>query len=63
MTFIGLFLFFDKKEVNVEPITLAVKSVNVAAPSSKVKPLANETSKSFTSKEFLFSTGLLTNNS
>ena len=36
------------------PIILAVKSVSVAAPSSSERPLAKETSKSFTSKDNFF---------
>ena len=36
------------------PTIFAVKSVNVLAPSSSDRPLANETSKSFTSKDSFF---------
>ena len=41
----------------------AVKSVNVAAPSSSDKPLANETSKSLVSKDILSESNLFENNS
>ena len=44
---------------NSSLIILAVKSVRVAVPSSKDKPLAKEMSKSLTSKEFLFFSILL----
>ena len=56
-------LTLDKSENRAAPITLAVKSVSVVAPSSKERPLANETSKSFVSKDKLFWLGLLENNS
>ena len=46
--------YFDKRENNAAPMTLAVKSVKVAAPSSSERPLAKETSKSLTSKDKLF---------
>ena len=45
------------------PIILAVKSVRVVVPSSKERPLTNETSKSFTSKDKVFCLGLFANNS
>ena len=41
----------DKRVINASPITLAVKSVNVAAPSSSESPRTKEISKSFTSKD------------
>ena len=53
-TFQILLLTFDNKTKRADPIILAVKSVNVAAPSSSDKPLAKETSKSFTSNDKVF---------
>ena len=47
-------LTFNNSEDKAAPIILPVKSVNVAAPSSRDKPLAKETSKSFTSREKVF---------
>ena len=47
-------LTFDNSEDKAAPIILPVKSVNVAAPSSRDKPLAKETSKSFTSSDKVF---------
>ena len=63
ITFQILLLTFDNKTKRADPIILAVKSVNVAAPSSSDKPLAKETSKSFTSNDKVFLFGLFPNNS
>ena len=52
--FQSLLLTFDKRENKADPITIAVRSVSVVAPSSSERPLAKEISKSFTSKENLF---------
>ena len=41
----------DNDKINASLIILAVNSVNVATPSSSDKPLAKETSKSFTSSD------------
>ena len=53
----------DKRDINAAPIILPVKSVKVAAPSSRERPLTKETSKSLTSKDKLLRLSLLENNS
>ena len=47
-------LIFFKDKDNSSPIILAVKSVRVATPSGKFKPLTKDISKSLTSNDNFF---------
>ena len=47
-------MLYDNKDINSELTFFAVKSVSVAAPSSKDNPRANEISKSLTSRDEVF---------
>ena len=57
------FLDSLREKDNSSPMTLAVKSVSVVTPSSKLKPLTKETSKSFVSNDKFFLFFLLLYNS
>ena len=54
LTFFLSYSFFFKKEFILDDMIFAANSVNVAAPSSKLRPLAKEISKSLVSSEKLF---------